>query len=81
MQHEAITNWAKRKFGLAADITVEIEQETVSGGYCDTCWYEYEVWVVYQIDAAGKRTKIHSFDDDFASILREVLDDAVANKE
>lgn len=73
MQHELITQWAIEKFNLSPDTQVYVEEETRSGGYCETCWYEYTEWEVYSYE--GSKKVIHeTFTDDFASILREVLD-------
>jgi len=48
---------------------LSVKQETRSGGYCETCYYEEEVWVVY---VNGK--SVHTFDSDLASILNEILE-------
>ena len=48
---------------------VTIEQERRSEGFCETCWYEYEVWVVY---VNGK--KVHEFENDLASIINQILE-------
>lgn len=68
-KHPAIDKWAQKKYELPAGTEVTIEQETRSGGYCETCWYSEEVMVVY---ANGK--EIDTLYTDLASILTEILD-------
>lgn len=71
MQHEVITAWAREKFKLDATVNVNVEQETESSGYCETCYYEEEVWRVRRTDT---NEVLYTWRDDFASLLKEVLD-------
>lgn len=79
LQHEAVTRWAKAKYKLHDEAVVKVEQVTVSGGYCETCWYEEEEWhVLLKEDNSWRR--IDNFYDDYASIVREILDFSITGK-
>lgn len=56
------------EFNVADTDKVEILRETRSDGYCETCSYDYEVWVIYI-----NSKPVKEFDDDLASILNEIL--------
>ena len=79
LQHEAVTRWAKARFKLPDDAVVKVEQVTVSGGYCETCWYEDEEWHVLMKDGNGWK-RVYNFYDDYASIVREILDFTMTGK-
>lgn len=74
--HPAIDKWGRKKYNLPDNATVFIEQETRSGGYCETCYYEEEVMVIYS-EVDGKRTKLAERSVDMATMLREILDAVV----
>lgn len=70
--NQLIRGWVQKKYpnlNVIDSDTVRLKQETRSGGYCETCYYEEEVWVVY---VNGK--SVHTFDSDLASILNEILE-------
>lgn len=74
--HPAIDKWGRKKYNLPDNATVLIEQEARSGGYCETCYYEEEIMVIYS-EVDGKRTKLDETYRDMASLLREILDSVV----
>lgn len=74
-QHPAVIEWARKKFGITdPDIKIRVVEKEISGGYCDTCYYEYTEWHVIQYMPDGTTNVLHRFDDDLASMLREILE-------
>ncbi|QGH75794.1 hypothetical protein L3Y25_gp065 [Gordonia phage Syleon] len=62
----------------AEGITAETEQETRSDGYCDTCYYEYEVTVV-RINYRVGKGRVRSLTVDLGSmstsdVIQDVLE-------
>lgn len=83
-QHPAITAWAVSKFKLDPKAKILVKQETIGSGYCETCYYEEEYWIVYQeVQENGKVVlkQLERFAEDFGGLLREILDFTVATKE
>lgn len=78
-QHPLVAVWAIKKYDLPEGTEVFIEGDTVSGGYCDTCWYEYEV-VRVKAKKPGETefVEIDQMDSDLASLLNEILDAVAA---
>lgn len=86
---DLVTKWARHKFredggywlddkhrkALNEAVKFEIEQETRSGGYCETCWYEYVAVVVYAVDANGTRIEIYEDSDaSLVDLMQEILE-------
>lgn len=76
--HPAIDKWGQKKYGkdynLPEGCTFRIEQETRSGGYCDTCWYEDEVTAIYVTEPGQEERKLVDEYEDLAYYMREILD-------
>ena len=71
--HAMIDKWGQKKYNMAEGTKFWIEQETRSGGYCETCWYEYEVMIVYaEID--GRQTKVGEINTTLPEMLNEIMD-------
>lgn len=49
-----------------------IESDTVTDGYCDTCWYERTVLEISYVDAATGRSRLYTYDGDFGALIREL---------
>jgi hypothetical protein len=75
-QHPAITKWAIKKFGLTTDAKIFVEEQERSTGYCETCYHSWKVWCVIERKPGQKDVILKEFENDLASILREILDDA-----
>lgn len=58
----------------AVEVT-NVDQATESGGYCDTCWYEYAVIEISYKDSSGK-LRSHTYSGDLGEFIRE-LDDVM----
>ena len=71
--HVMIDKWGQKKYKMAEGTKFWIEQESRSGGYCETCWYEYEVMVVYA-DVDGRRTQIDELRTNLSEMLNEIMD-------
>lgn len=78
-QHPLIALWAIKKYDLPEGTEVFVEGDTISGGFCETCWYEYEV-VRVKVKKPGETTytEVDQFDGDLAGLLNEILDAAAA---
>lgn len=72
-QHPTITAWAVAKYGLEPDANVTVERVKEFHGYCPTCAYEEEFWIVYD-NSGGNKLELARFEDDLASLLKEILD-------
>lgn len=83
---DLVTKWARHKFREDGDyyldakqrkvlneaVKFEIEQETRSEGYCETCWHEYAAVIVYAVDEKGRRTEI--YEDRYTSLVYLMLE-------
>lgn len=72
--HPAINEWGRKKYKLSDDAVVLVNSETISGGYCETCYYTEEVIKVYALENGATR-EVGQLYDDMASLLREILGD------
>lgn len=73
--HPAISAWAIKKFDLPEGTTARVESNRISGGYCETCWYEYEVMdVLAKKPGSDKEELVHRYDEmDMATLLKDIL--------
>ena len=72
-KHPVIDKWAQKKYKRPAGTEFVIKQESKSGGYCDTCRYDYETMVVYEV-VGGSLVEIDEMYMDMPSILNEIFD-------
>lgn len=70
--HPLVDKWAQKKYNKPEGTKFFIQQETLSSGYCETCYSEYEAIVVYE-SINGKMTQLDDFRMEFSEILNEIL--------
>lgn len=76
-EHPAIDKWGMNKYAqldLPEGTKFRVDREERRDGYCETCYYDYEVVVVYIKQPAGEWVKLDELSTDLAEIMREVLD-------
>lgn len=59
------------EYGLDVVEVVDFQDDTESGGYCDSCWYETAVVVITYIDSAKKRHKF-SYQGQFGELIKQL---------
>ena len=52
--HEAIAMLLREQYKLDAVSVTGVTQKREYGGYCDTCYYEYDVADIAYLDSEGK---------------------------
>jgi hypothetical protein len=74
---ELIDKWGRKRYPqFGPEATFRFEEEKRSGGYCETCWHEWNVTAVYA-RVPGKREELAGeFEDGVRSVLMSVLDEA-----
>lgn len=72
-KHPVIDKWAQKKYNRPVGTEFLIKQETKSGGYCETCWYEYEAIVIYEV-VNGSLVEIDEMDIDVPTLINEIFD-------
>lgn len=65
--NEAIAEY----MGVPGAEIIDIEQETESSGYCDTCWSEYIVVYVTYLDEDGDR-QTYTYRGNMAEWIQEL---------
>lgn len=66
--HEALANYMRGGLDLDVAEVVSFEDDTASGGYCETCYYEYAVVKVHYQNSKN-RSCIYTYDGDFAELI------------
>lgn len=66
---ELIDAWGAKHYPKYAGKTFRLDMEKRSGGYCETCWYEYECVVVR---AGGK--VVTEIERSLHELLMEIMD-------
>lgn len=65
-----LTEWLK-KYEPDVKEVIGYEDDTESGGYCDTCFYIEAIVNIYYLDSKGERHK-YVYNGDFAELIREL---------
>lgn len=64
-----INEWGCKKYNKPAGTVFRLVEDTHEGGFCETCWYSYDVVDVYADDV-----KIDYMTDvTISDLLREIL--------
>lgn len=67
----ALANYMSANYGLDVARVVNFYDSTESGGYCETCYYEYAVFTVDYVDSKDER-KTWTYRGSFAELIREL---------
>lgn len=67
--HDAIARYMALPEGSKV---IDLEEKTISTGYCETCWDEYEVVDVHYLTPEGEKETEREYDLSVADFLRVV---------
>ena len=68
----ALNEYINRQNGVDSNRVMGYETDTVTDGYCETCWYERTVVEIYYIETDTGRSRIYTYDGDFGALIREL---------
>jgi hypothetical protein len=57
---------------IEAQEVTSVEQDTVSSGYCETCWYEEIVLEISYIEKGTGRSRLYTYYGNMASLISEL---------
>jgi hypothetical protein len=70
---EAVARYLRESEGLDVVKVLTFHERTQSSGFCDTCYFEYQVVDIAYEDSNGDYQK-YVWSDDFADLVRALTD-------
>lgn len=69
---KAAAIWVARKFNLDADKITDVDFTRVSGGYCETCWYE-TLGVEFKYNGKYEERELGYYDTSPGAFIEEAV--------
>lgn len=75
---EQVKKWAVNYYPDLKDLnpsTVTLSETVIYGGYCETCRYEDDAWIVKAFDESGKEIWTETTPDYmFSNLLKQIIE-------
>jgi hypothetical protein len=69
--YRALTEYLRNECDVDAERAIGFEEDTFEDGYCETCYFEYEVVKIFYIDRNGSED-VHIESVDLGTLVREL---------